>query len=303
MSENKVLNFLKGIGCLAVIFIHVKFPGKFGEMISLLCQFAVPIFLMISGYYAYKCDESVIKRRLIKIIRIFIFSFIIWSLYSIAIMLLKGNSLINYVIATFTLKSLLKMVVFCTIDYAIPLWYLIAMIETYIAWYLIIKHHKNSLRYICIYIILLFIFHIVLTIICETNNFDWYLKINFLSRSMNWFLLGYSFNYLDKKKIKKIRLEFLILAYLLGAFLAMVPTILSTTIKFSCVGIIIFSITIFVLALKFPNKSFNKTIEYIGKNLSLNIYIFHSLIADVLSFILYKLINYNIKNTFCFPIM
>lgn len=136
----------------------------------------------------------------------------------------------------------------------------------------------------------------MLTIVCETKNFDWCLKINFLSRTMNWFLLGYSLNYMSKKKIKEIRFKFLIFAYLLGIFLSIMPTILNTSIKFSCVGIIIYSITIFVLALKIQNKSINKIIEYIGKSLSLNIYIFHYLIADILSFVFKK---FDFKNRKC----
>lgn len=302
MSENKTLNFLKGIACLAVIFIHVKFPGMFGKIIALLCQFAVPIFLMISGYYAYKRDEKVIKRRLVKMIKIFAFAFSIWTLYKVAMVILKGGNLINWFTTTFTIKSLFKMIVFCTIDYAIQLWYLIAIIETYIVWYFLVKHHKNTTRNVYTSIILLFILYIVLTTICETNGLAWYLKINFL-RAMGWFLLGYSFNYIDKKKIKNLKLESLILVYLVGAFITIAPTIFNTPINFSCVGVIIFSTAIFILALKFSNKSFNKTIEYIGKNLSLNIYIFHNLIASLFRFISKKLFSFNIQNVFYFPIL
>ncbi len=43
--RNRALNFLKGIGCIAVVLIHVKFPGTLGGILTNLAQFAVPVFL------------------------------------------------------------------------------------------------------------------------------------------------------------------------------------------------------------------------------------------------------------------
>lgn len=43
--------------------------------ISKLAQFAVHVFFMIAGYYAFGCPIETIRRRLFKIIKIFIFSY------------------------------------------------------------------------------------------------------------------------------------------------------------------------------------------------------------------------------------
>ena len=43
-QRNYFLNFLKGIGCIGVVFIHIRFQGEFGRAIHKLAQFAVPVF-------------------------------------------------------------------------------------------------------------------------------------------------------------------------------------------------------------------------------------------------------------------
>ena len=128
-KRNKSLNFFKGLGCLGVVLIHVKFPNIFGEIVSLLSQFAVPIFIMTSGYFIYNSDLKTIKRRLLKMINIFLISFIIYTAFYI-IVHFKTGDLSYWLISILSLKSLIKLIFFCTIDYAIHLWYLIAMIET-----------------------------------------------------------------------------------------------------------------------------------------------------------------------------
>ena len=52
-SRNNMLNFLKGIACIGVIFIHVPFPTVIGKLISLVCAYAVPVFYLIAGYYSF----------------------------------------------------------------------------------------------------------------------------------------------------------------------------------------------------------------------------------------------------------
>ena len=41
---NIMLNFLKGLACIGVVFIHITFPGKVGEIIKYASAYGVPIF-------------------------------------------------------------------------------------------------------------------------------------------------------------------------------------------------------------------------------------------------------------------
>ena len=77
-TVNVKLNLLKGLGCMAIVIAHFTsymWPEPIGPIIPKAAGFGVPIFLMISGYYAFGKDSDVIKRRLIKIIKIFLFAY------------------------------------------------------------------------------------------------------------------------------------------------------------------------------------------------------------------------------------
>lgn len=61
--------------------------------------------------------------------------------------------------------------------------------------------------------------------------------------------------------------------------------IIKASIDFSCVGIIAYSIAVFMIALKMPNRSYCKMLEYVGEKLSLNIYIIHMLVYSVFNIV------------------
>lgn len=47
--RNRLLDGIKGLACFAVVFMHVKFPGNLGGVITILSSFAVPVFFMTSA--------------------------------------------------------------------------------------------------------------------------------------------------------------------------------------------------------------------------------------------------------------
>lgn len=56
MTEYKSLHTLKGVACIVVILLHCSFPGFLGRFIDFFMRFPVPVFFMISGYFA--CNKS-----------------------------------------------------------------------------------------------------------------------------------------------------------------------------------------------------------------------------------------------------
>ncbi len=281
--KNVKLNLLKGFACIGVVFIHIQFPALFGQIIRYLAGFAVPIFYMTSGYYDYKKGEDVIRCRLFKIVKIFIVGYCYFFLYQIIY-----NSL-NHTLGTwfadnFNWLTPVKYIVFCTIDFAIPLWYLIAMIEVYICWLIIVKKGKEQTAIAIMPV--LFILRMILTGYCETVHLEWFWKINFLTDGMSWFLLGY---YLHSPKSKWIRdlssLKLVIMAAA-GGVLVLFPAVVNPQIRMNVIGIIPYSLALFALTLKSPGDSICKPMEFIGEKLSLYLYILHLVIAYALEAIL-----------------
>ena len=62
-ETNVKLDLLKGCACIGVVFIHVSFPGTFGQIVNYISTFAVPVFYMIAGYFAWGKGTDTVKRR------------------------------------------------------------------------------------------------------------------------------------------------------------------------------------------------------------------------------------------------
>lgn len=301
-STNHSINLVKGIACICVIFIHLTFPGMVGEIVVKIGGFAVPFFYMVSGYYAYNQDISIIKKRLIKIIKIFIYAYLLFFTYNFSIQLINSNH-VQWLISNFNIFTPVKYIVFCTIDFAIPLWYLIAMMETYVLWIIVIKHSKE--KAILKTTPFLFILQIILTIYCETLNLDWFWKINFVTRALPWFLFGYFVN--ERSDLFSIiSNRKLIIISLIGCFIACTTCIYKTPINYGCIGYIPYSISLFILAVNNPKRRLCKSLEYIGSNLSLYVYIIHPLVGNVIALFLstFSIIDIN-SNVYrwCHPIL
>ena len=277
-QKSDVLNLFKGLACISVVFVHVHFPGITGIVVHRsFSSFAVPLFLMIAGYFAFGKDESVIKRRFFKILKIFIWSYAVFLVLHILFKIQQGV-VAEWLSLNFNYTTPIKYIVFCTIDFAIPLWYLIAMVETYFVWYFLVKHKKEHC--VMFAIPFLFVFKVVLTTYCETMRVPWMFKMNFLTEAMPFFLFGY---YLRSKEdfFKSIPYTVLLLTMFAGCAFAAYNVAFDVPVKMFSLGTLFYSLAVFVIAIKLPNKSYCKPLEYIGDKLSLDVYIFHPIIGIV----------------------
>lgn len=302
-NVNIKLNLLKGFACISVVFIHITFPGIFGQVVKKACAFAVPIFYMIAGYYAWGKGTEVIKRRLDKIIKIFLYAYTLFFLFQV-VYAAMNHQLSIWFSENFNWNTPIKYIWFCTIDFALPLWYLIAMAEIYIVWYFIVKNRKESI--VLKFIPVLFVLQIVLTSYCETMQLAWFWKINFLTCAMPWFLFGYYMHTSNADKFRNMASNKLIFFIVVGCFISIIPTILDLPIKFNEIGYIPYVFGVFTICLKNQRNSVCKIIEYIGEKLSLNIYVFHVLIGSMLNFICSKIFGLNVNGNiwlWCRPII
>ena len=52
------IDFLKGIACIAVVLIHVQFPGRIGFAARQISRFAVPFFFLVSGFFFWSSGNQ-----------------------------------------------------------------------------------------------------------------------------------------------------------------------------------------------------------------------------------------------------
>lgn len=143
-ARNYCLDYIKGIACILVVFMHCEFPGYLGTLVQTFSRFCVPFFFMVSGYFCYRAGGGYTDYR--KKIRhvagitlgAVVFYLIITPLYS------SGS-------ISITADSLVKWLVFNVPPYvAGQLWFLFALLYDYILFALVEKFSIRKLAYIAI---------------------------------------------------------------------------------------------------------------------------------------------------------
>ena len=79
-GRNDCLDFLKGLACIFVVFMHCEFPGLLGVIVQCVSRFSVPLFFMVSGYFCFRADGSTNYLRKIKHIALIILGAVIFYL-------------------------------------------------------------------------------------------------------------------------------------------------------------------------------------------------------------------------------
>ena len=68
--RNHGLDAAKAVAAYFVILLHIRFPGRTGEILNVLARFAVPFFFMVSGYFCYSRNGNMLSRMPGKIMHV-----------------------------------------------------------------------------------------------------------------------------------------------------------------------------------------------------------------------------------------
>ncbi|MBR4560691.1 MAG: acyltransferase [Bacteroidales bacterium] len=151
---NYCLDFLKGIACIFVVFMHCEFPGLMGVAVQAVSRFCVPFFFMVSGYFCYKPvtvegaskfdDKTRIKKKIIHIAKITLYA----SLFYLAFVLIQ-QVFFHHKDFTLTWKGFINWVVFNEpIVVAHQYWFLFALLYAYIFYGIVERLHLRKFSYI-----------------------------------------------------------------------------------------------------------------------------------------------------------
>lgn len=143
MNNNKdynyCLDFIKGIACMFVVFMHCEFPGLTGVAVQAISRFCVPFFFMVSGFFCFKPfikgesqtknhNSQLIRKKVAHIGRITIYASLFYIVYA-----LLQNALFHNVSFTVTSKHLFYWIVFNVPKVvAGQYWFLFALLYAYI---------------------------------------------------------------------------------------------------------------------------------------------------------------------------
>lgn len=272
-NRNYCLDFVKGIACIFVVFMHCEFPGRLGILIQCVSRFCVPFFFMVSGYFCYNEDTPINFGKKIK--HIFWITCGATVLYAV-LALLCGDG-INSV----TVKQIVYWLFFNQpIIIVGQMWFLFALLYDYILFAMIekLKWQKLSKIYIFIGIgayIALAQGAYLLDITISNPIYR-----NFLIEGFSLFSLGY-WLHRDEKRFH-LSNKILVIMIVVTTLLCPIERLLMG--RDFGVNIITFPqvFSIFLYCIHNPQKGKNSWIMILGLKYSLYVYIFHPMVWHTL---------------------
>lgn len=216
---NYCLDFMKGIACICVVFMHCEFPGTLGVVVQAVSRFCVPFFFMVSGYFCFYENKEKAKSSWTKIKHILKIT-VAASAFYIAIEIIKiiitGEGTLSI-----TYKAAFVWIVFNQPSIiAGQLWFLFALLYVYVMYAIVNKYNLFKLAYGLIPVL------IVLYIACAQGAhilgksiLNMYYR-NFLIEGFPLFMLGH---WIHKNKEKlQFRNSILITVVLICTLLCLV---------------------------------------------------------------------------------
>lgn len=265
---NPCLDFIKGIACICVIFMHCEFPGKLGIIVQAISRFSVPFFFMVSGFFCYypndiQYDRVTVQRKITHIGRIVLWSSLFYLLFAFV---LKGS---------YTVRRS-DIMAFCVFNKPFiivgQLWFLFALLYDYIAFAFIWRGDKIKVfYYISAFLFFAYLFLAQGAHLCGIRIENMYYR-NWLIEGLPFFFAGH-WIHANQDKIS-VSDKLLILVFLVLTLLCLVER----RIMGRDFGMNIMTIpqvfALFIYAVKFPDRH-KGVIQEIGKRYSMWVYILH----------------------------
>ena len=295
------LDFLKILACISVIIMHLCinlntsfFNWSVNKAFNIIGNFAVPIFVMVSGALLLN-PKKVIKTKNIFLIYIprLVFSLLIVNMFTVLVNGIINNNLSSSMFFTSIYGVFLNMV-------PVPYWYIYMMIGLYLVTPILKEWIKNAnIKTIEYFLILFIAYRILAYTILNLPTIEFVSKFNSIYSSFQlplitgycgYYILGY---YLTIKDFSKFKNYILLILLFLIEFLTIglelffgkhsANYVTSSTIFSDVFSINIFliSVILFILAKK-TIKNYYKSLTIIS-NKTYGIYLFHVLGLNLLS--------------------
>lgn len=221
--SNQMIEIIRFVSCVVILLIHCELPGCLGRLLNHYGRFAVPFFLLTSGYFAYgtNLSEKSAKKgkQTLSVIGIHGSLCLLWNCIN---SFLSTGSFTEWLVPYFTIKHLQNFVFYNrAVIFNSAFYYLFMLLYVYAFCQIICKLHI-SIRYV--YVIALFLF-LVGYYKYQFTPVRWYEIGNFLFTGIPLFFLGYflhekkSFFLVAKGKEIPIMLLGFIITYLERIFL------------------------------------------------------------------------------------
>lgn len=217
-QRNYTLEIIKLFASYMVVIIHFYFQDGVGIYFDAFARFAVPLFFVVSGFYSYQISLSKIKKRIMNLVYLSLFSTLVYTAFNIARLIVAGNvaGISSYFGKYLNANVLIRLFVFNIPISSEHLWFLFALIYVYVIFYLVTKYKISVGLFLGASALLLFT-HILLGEFSLAINVDYpaFVVRNFIFMGVPFFSLGL----IAKKYAQKITqtpIFIIIISFIIG---------------------------------------------------------------------------------------
>lgn len=282
-KRNTTLDLFKLIASFMVVFIHVGMYGKADLVADGLARFAVPLFFISAGFFAYGNDIPKLRKKTVSVLRLFIFSVVLYYVYGVIMKLASGGvkAAVGYLAGAAKIKNIIKFLVFNETYSSLLLWFLAALIYVYIVQMIVckLKIGERVIFPFCIAGVA------VTVLLGEGMNVAGITLPGFLTR--NFLLPGYAFfgmGLLARKnedKLASVRTSAAVVSLIVGAALSITSACLF--LKAPCyLGSLFTLFGMIVISVKYPVFKHSEKLGVLLAS-SKYIYIFHVILSAIYS--------------------
>ncbi|MGN1328898.1 MAG: acyltransferase family protein [Eubacterium sp.] len=279
--RNKSLDILKFISSVFVVFIHIMFVGEFGVGVKAVVRFAVPIFFMSSGYFSYNAittgNTKKLLNRCLPLLKILAVSIVVYAIFELVF-----TQSYTFLTDLKSMKAYIKLFVFNNFNdsFFIPLWFLVALIYTYLAIAVVVKLKAARLiKYMPLLLLVSVLFYDVLTGYMGMVLSQIYVR-NFLFTGLPFFSLGYLL-YENKARTEKIPRPILVILVIVGAVISLMECKFFNDDGNTYFGTLLMSFSLFEISVGLNVKINNERLSYCLSKMPLYIYVLHTPINSV----------------------
>lgn len=284
--KNKTLFFLEACAACGVVFIHVQFPGRFGQLLNAVSRCGVALFFLISGYFSYNSNGEVVytklKVKLHRNLRLLFSSYCLYLCWNIGGRLLRRGfiGVWAYLRDVFSVSTIYRFLVWQNDPIAGHLWFLQSLVLCYLLMMVIVKKKQYQAAYklFSSFLILQIVISGMLSV-CHIEAVPLYVLRNTWFYGMPVFLIGYWIAS-QNEVLTQLSDSRLGLGVILGLAMTLAGRLLIGNLQLYF-GTIILLCSIFIFAIKHPQMSFPKFVVKMGAEYSGTIYIIHWLIKEI----------------------
>lgn len=146
-TRNLSLECCKLLAACFVVFLHIPFPGIFGQFMVCLSRFAVPLFFAVSGWFSFGASCEKLRKRFGNILLMELFGDVLYIFWKAVRFLMEGESLYWSLRYQLPNAQAIRMWLLWNVDpFAGHLWYLSATCFCYGVLWLYTRLNRKDYR-------------------------------------------------------------------------------------------------------------------------------------------------------------